>query len=83
LGEVINAAYVARDFHAILMLSLVTMTLFAAKGAATYGQSVILSQISNAIVATNQRRLFSKLMSESIGFFSDRHSSEFLGRLTA
>ncbi|MEW6639762.1 MAG: ABC transporter ATP-binding protein [Pseudomonadota bacterium] len=83
LGEVINAAYVARDFHAILMLSLITMALFTAKGAATYGQAVILSRISNAIVATNQRRLFSKLMSESIGFFSDRHSSEFLGRLTA
>ncbi len=83
LGEVINAAYVARDFHSIVLLSLVTMVLFAAKGAATYGQSVILSQISNAIVANNQRRLFAKLMRESVGFFSDRHSSEFLGRLTA
>lgn len=83
LGEVINAAYVARDFHSIVVLSLVTMALFAAKGAATYGQSVILSQISNAIVANNQRRLFAKLMQENVGFFSERHSSEFLGRLTA
>ena len=53
------------------------------KGAATYGHTVILSQISNAILANNQRRLFAKLMSESIGFFSERHSSEFLARLTA
>ena len=83
LGKVINAAYVARDFHAILMLSLVIMALFLAKGLATYGHSVMLSKISNAILANNQRRLFTKLMSESIGFFSDRHSSEFLARLTA
>ena len=50
---------------------------------ATYGQSVILAKISNAILANNQRRLFAKLMSESIGFYSERHSSEFLARLTA
>jgi ATP-binding cassette subfamily B protein len=83
LGKVINAAYVARDFHSILILSVVTMVLFLIKGAATYGHSVILSQISNAILANNQRRLFAKLMSESVGFFSERHSSEFLARLTA
>ena len=44
---------------------------------------MILSQISNAILANNQRRLFAKLMSESVAFFSERHSSEFLARLTA
>src|ERR1700754_2383130 len=32
LGEVINAAYVARDFHSIVLLSLATMALFMAKG---------------------------------------------------
>ena len=56
---------------------------FIIKGSATYGHTVILSKISNAILANNQRQLFAKLMSESIGFFSERHSSEFLARLTA
>ncbi|MBS0530760.1 MAG: ABC transporter ATP-binding protein [Proteobacteria bacterium] len=83
LGEVINQAYVNKDVRGIAILSLVTIVIFVLKGAATYGHSVILSQISNAILANNQRRLFSKLMSESIGFFSERHSSEFLARLTA
>lgn len=83
LGEVINAAYVARDFRSIVMLSVVTMVLFIVKGAATYGHQVILSRISNAIVASNQRRLFAKLMSENLSFFADRHSSEFLARLSA
>jgi ATP-binding cassette subfamily B protein len=53
------------------------------KGVATYGHSVILSKIGNAILANNQRRLFAKLMNESIGFYSQRHSSEFLARLTS
>ena len=83
LGEVINQTWVNRSVYGIVVLSLAIMALFTIKGAATYGHSVILSQISNAILANNQRRLFAKLMRENVGFFSERHSSEFLARLTA
>ncbi|MGN6114044.1 MAG: ABC transporter ATP-binding protein [Nitrobacter sp.] len=83
LGQVINQAYVDKNVRGIAILSLATVVIFTIKGIATYGHSVILSQISNAILANNQRRLFAKLMNESIGFFSERHSSEFLARLTA
>jgi len=83
LGQVINQAYVAKNVPGIAILSGVTVLLLFVKGVSTYGHMVILSKISNAILANNQRRLFAKLMSESIGFFSERHSSEFLARLTA
>jgi ATP-binding cassette, subfamily B, bacterial MsbA len=83
LGEVINQAYVDKNVRGIAILSMITIVIFILKGAATYGHQVILSQISNAILANNQRQLFAKLMSESIAFFSDRHSSEFLARLTS
>ena len=83
LGQVINEAYVEKNVSGIAILSGVTVLLLFVKGVATYGHTVILSQISNAILANNQRRLFAKLMNESIGFFSERHSSEFLARLTA
>jgi ABC-type multidrug transport system fused ATPase/permease subunit len=83
LGQVINQAYVDKNVRGIAILSGVTVVIFIIKGAATYGHQVILSKISNAILANNQRALFAKLMSESVGFFSDRHSSEFLARLTA
>jgi ABC-type multidrug transport system fused ATPase/permease subunit len=83
LGEVINQAYVDKNVRGIAILSGITVLIFIVKGAATYGHQVILSKISNAILANNQRRLFAKLMSESVAFFSERHSSEFLARLTA
>jgi ABC-type multidrug transport system fused ATPase/permease subunit len=83
LGQVINQAYVEKNVRGIAILSGVTVLLFMLKGASTYGHTVILSKISNAILANNQRALFAKLMSESVGFFSERHSSEFLARLTA
>jgi ATP-binding cassette subfamily B protein len=83
LGQVINQAYVDKNVAGIAMLSGVTVLLLFIKGVTTYGHMVILSKISNAILANNQRQLFAKLMNESIGFFSTRHSSEFLARLTA
>ena len=83
LGQVINQAYVDKNIRGIAILSGITVVIFILKGAATYGHQVILSKISNAILANNQRRLFAKLMSESVAFFSERHSSEFLARLTA
>src|SRR6201986_1259946 len=83
LGKVINQAYVDKNVRGIAILSGITVVIFIIKGAATYGHQVILSQISNAILANNQRRLFAKLMSESVAFFAERHSSEFLARLTS
>ena len=83
LGDVINQAYVDKNVRGIAILSGVTVLIFMLKGAATYWHQVILSQISNAILANNQRRLFAKLMSENVAFFAERHSSEFLARLTA
>jgi ATP-binding cassette, subfamily B, bacterial MsbA len=83
LGTVINQAYDNRDFNAVLILGLLIAGLFALKGMATYGQAVALARIAAYIIAENQRRMFEKLLNERLGFFSDRHSSEFSARLTA
>ena len=82
LGDVVNQAYVHKNFHALVLVGIAAFGIFALKGAATYGQQVIMMRIGNRIVADNQRRMFDKLLTENIGFFSDRHSSEFIARLT-
>jgi ATP-binding cassette subfamily B protein len=81
IGQVINAAYVSRSMHGIVVLCISVIAIFAAKGVATYGHAVILARIGNRIIADNQRRMYSKLLSESLSFFADRHSSEFMARL--
>ncbi len=83
IGTVINEAYINRNFPGIVFLGGVTVALFASKGLATYGFSVILSRIGNRIIADNQRAVFAKLLNEGLGFFSDRHSTEFIARLSA
>ena len=82
IGDMINQAYVNRNFPAILAVSLITMVLYTVKGLATYGQAVVMSRIGTRIIVENQRRVFDKLLNEGLGYFADRHSSEFLARLT-
>jgi ATP-binding cassette, subfamily B, bacterial MsbA len=82
LGSMTNEAYVNHNYHGIVVIGVIAMVIFAAKGFATYGSTVTLSWIGNSIIAENQRRLFDKLLAEDIGFFADRHSSEFIARLT-
>ena len=82
IGDVINQAYVNRSLRGIVILGVITAVLFAIKGFATYGHSVMLSRIGNRIVADNQRAVFAKLLNEGLSFFSDRHSTEFIARLS-
>jgi subfamily B ATP-binding cassette protein MsbA len=82
IGNVINEAYINKNFPGIVFLGGVTAALFITKGLATYGHSVVLSRIGNRIVADNQRAVFAKLLNEGLGFYSDRHSTEFITRLT-
>jgi ATP-binding cassette subfamily B protein len=82
IGNVINEAYINKNFPGIVFLGGVIAALFISKGLATYGHSVMLSRIGNRIVANNQRAVFSKLLNEGLGFYADRHSTEFIVRLT-
>ncbi len=82
IGDVINAAYVDKNLPGIITLAIVTAVIFTVKGMATYGHAVMLARIGNRIVADNQRRMFTSLIKQNVGFFSLRHSSEFLARLT-
>ena len=83
IGSVVNTAYVDRNFRGIVMLCGAVVALFTMKGLATYGHAVILARIGNRVIAENQRRMFAKLLDESLSFFANRHSSEFIARLNA
>src|SRR4051812_17645433 len=82
IGDVINAAYVDKNLPGIVTLAAVTALIFLVKSIATYGHGVMLSRIGNRIIALNQRRMFDALIKQSVAFFSERHSSEFMARLT-
>ena len=82
IGTMTNEAWVNRNFHGIVVIGVLVIFIFGARGLATYFSTVMLSRIGNRIVADNQRRMFDKLLHENMSFFADRHSSEFIARMT-
>jgi ATP-binding cassette subfamily B protein len=58
------------------------IAVFTLKGIAGYGQAVTMARIANRVVAENQKRMFGKLLSQSVAFYADRHSSEFAAQIT-
>ncbi len=81
LRPVLNGMVTAEGMGPMRGLALEALLLFTMRGAATYGSQVVLSRIGNSIVATAQRRVFDRLLKQNIGYFQDRHSSEFVARL--
>jgi ATP-binding cassette, subfamily B, bacterial MsbA len=71
------------SFLAIVVLGLAAMVLYMLKGASTYGHTVVLARINSRIIADIQQKTFDKLLNQSLGYFADRHTSEFMARLTA
>ncbi len=82
VGDVINQAYVHKNFYGILTIGLFTAFIFTVKASATYLQALKLSKIGNAIIADNQRRMFDVLVHQNLEFFANRHSTDILARLT-
>jgi ATP-binding cassette, subfamily B, bacterial MsbA len=83
IGTMINAAYVDKNYREIVAVALLAIVIFVVKAAATYGSAVLVFWIGNRIIADNQRRMFDALLHENIGYFADRHSSEFIARLSS
>jgi ATP-binding cassette, subfamily B, bacterial MsbA len=82
VGDITNQAYVHRDLSGVVNIGGLVLLVFTVRGLAAYGHAVMLSRISNSIVAENQRRLFSRLLQQNLGYFSEHHSSEFISRLS-
>lgn len=82
IGQATNEAYVSRSFSGIATVAVAIMVTYMAKGISTYCQAVELAKIGNYINADNQRRVFDKLIRQDLSYFSDRHSSEFISRIS-
>ena len=79
----VNETNIGKNFSAIVAFGLATMVLYMLKGASTYGQTVVLARINSRIIADIQQRTFDRLLNQGLGYFADRHSSDFVARLTA
>lgn len=78
LKDVINEIFVEKSVSALFSVSLAVLIIFVARGFAMFGQAVILSKISNAIVLELQVRLFGRVMSKEPSFIFRSSSAELM-----
>ena len=84
IGNVINQAYVNRNLAGIITLGVVTVAAVRGQGRRDLRpQRCCCRASATASSPTTSARVFAKLLNEGLGFFSDRHSTEFIARLTA
>ncbi|QLF69046.1 ABC transporter ATP-binding protein [Peteryoungia desertarenae] len=76
MEAVINEAFANRRADLIWLICGSILFTFILRGFAGYGQAVTLSKIGNSIVASYQRRLFSHLMTLSLGYFTEARSAQ-------
>src|SRR5262245_74758 len=82
IGHAVNEAYVSKNIASVMLVCIAITLIAAVKGLTTYFQTIALARISNRITANNQRRLCEIVLHQGLGFFANRHSSEFSARIT-
>jgi ATP-binding cassette, subfamily B, bacterial MsbA len=80
IGKIVDKIFVGRDLNAAWEITAAIVAIYTVKGAATYGQQVVLSRIGNGIVANIQGRIFDKILQMKVSYYSRSHSSEFIVR---
>ncbi|PRY92811.1 ATP-binding cassette subfamily B protein [Hasllibacter halocynthiae] len=66
---------------AVIAVASTVIAIFVIKGAATYTQSVFMARAGNRIVASYQYRVYSKLVSQGVGYFNRTESSDIIMRV--
>tara|TARA_R110002051_G_scaffold116291_3_gene189664 strand:- start:16945 stop:18729 length:1785 start_codon:yes stop_codon:yes gene_type:complete len=82
MEAVVNEAFANQRADIVWLICGAIFLAFVLRGLATYGQSVTLSKIGNNIVAVYQRRLYTHLMSLSVGFFSESRSAHLAAQIS-
>lgn len=82
MESVINEAFANKRADLVIIICSSIFAAFVLRGFATYGQSVLLSKIGNNIVAGYQKRIYSHLMTLSVGFFNEARSAHLAAQIT-
>ncbi len=79
---IVDAMTIPDNQGTVMIVALGVAVIFTIKGMATYVQVVSLTRAGNRIVATQQIRLYDKLLRQGVSFFNLTESSDLLMRVT-
>lgn len=82
MKDIVNSVVVEQNITKTFIVALVVALIFFLKGASTYVQSYFLARAGNSIIASQQRKVFNKILDSDIAFVQTQGSSEILVRVT-
>ena len=82
MRDVINGIFVERRGELVLPIGIAVVAIFTAKGAAAYGQAVILSRVGASIVAGIQRRIVDHVLAQGLAFYDATTAGELTTRVS-
>ena len=82
MEAVVNEAFANQRADVVWLICGSILAAFVLRGLASYGQAVTLSKIGNNIVARYQRRLYSHLMTLSLGYFTESRSARMAAQIS-
>ncbi|WP_310619971.1 ABC transporter ATP-binding protein [Flexibacterium corallicola] len=69
MKDVINEVFINKDSTMVYVISLTVVGIFVMKGAASYGQSVVLSRIGNSVIAKLQNDMYAKITRLGVRYY--------------
>ena len=80
LRPAVDEALAARDAEMITRIPLAIIGLYLIKGAAYYGQAYFMGAIGQHVVLDLRRRIYERLLAQSLSFFIRRKTGELMAR---
>uniref|UniRef100_UPI003D0F8CAF ABC transporter ATP-binding protein n=2 Tax=Roseibium sp. TaxID=1936156 RepID=UPI003D0F8CAF len=78
MRDVVNEVFVNKDEAMVYVIAVTVLVIFSLKGAATYGQMVVLSRVGNQIISDLTRRMFDHMIRQDQSYF-DKYSLAEIG----
>jgi len=82
MQPVLDQVFAQRDTRMLVLMPLAVIAVFAVKGAAGYGQNVIMNTVGQRIISNMQRRLYAHLMRADLAFFHATATGTLISRFT-
>ncbi|WP_269933251.1 ABC transporter ATP-binding protein [Aminobacter sp. HY435] len=83
MRDVVNQIFYERRADLIAPICLSIVVAFGIRGAATYGQAVVLAKVGNNLIARYQRRMFDHLMNLGMDFYSSQRSAQLVAQVSS
>ena len=82
MQSVVNDIFVSQDNTMIVALGFTVIAVFTLKGLGTYGSTIAMERIANAITRDFQIRMMHKITTLSVDYFERNHSSRLIMRIS-